>query len=106
MFEIRSIPRKTLFTLTAIALMGCNGGSKDVAQDTMCVYSTEEEAKLCKDGKMSWFKPRSWGNEQLPLIVAAAYCDFNHQVVMNNAGVICTFNSQRQSAEQKSEKTK
>ena len=31
----------------------------------------------------------------MPLSVAAAYCDFNHPVMHNNAGVICVFTEKR-----------
>jgi len=31
----------------------------------------------------------------LPLSVAAAYCDLNHPVMHNNAGVICVFTEKR-----------
>ena len=61
----------------------------------MCIYSSDEEAKQCKSGEMSWFKPNQWGNEQLPLSVAGAYCDFNYEVMYNNSGVICVFTDKR-----------
>lgn len=44
---------------------------------------------------MSWFKPNQWGNEQLPFNVAAAYCDFNYDVMYSSAGVICVFTDKR-----------
>ena len=31
------------------------------------------------------------------LSVAAAYCNFNHEVMYNNAGVICVFTEKRMS---------
>ena len=77
-------------------LSGCGGGSpKQIAQDEICVYSSDADAKQCKEGQLSLFKPGSWGNEQLPLMVAAAYCDFNYQVTQNNSGVICVFTTKR-----------
>ena len=81
-------------TLVALALAGCNQKAQ-IDQSKMCVYSSAEEAKQCKDGEMSWFKPGTWGNEQLPLNAASVYCDFNHEVMYNNAGVICVFTSKR-----------
>lgn len=81
-------------TLAAIALVGCNQKAQ-IDQSKMCIYSTDEEAKQCKSGEMSWFKPSRWGNEQLPLNVAGAYCDFNYEVMCNNSGVICVFTDKR-----------
>ncbi|ABM26183.1 hypothetical protein Sputw3181_3371 [Shewanella sp. W3-18-1] len=81
-------------TLAAIALVGCNQKAQ-IDQSKMCIYSTDEEAKQCKSGEMSWFKPSRWGNEQLPLNVAGAYCDFNYEVMYNNSGVICVFTDKR-----------
>ncbi len=83
-----------LIILTALALTGCNQ-KVHINQSNMCIYSTDDEAKQCKAGEMSWFKPRHWGNEQLPLNVAGAYCDFNYKVIYNNSGVICVFTDKR-----------
>lgn len=86
-------------------LSACGGGSgasgsasREVAQDSICVYADDDGARKCKEGQLAWFQPRSWGNEQLPLLVVATYCDTNHQVVMNNAGVVCAFTSKRLAA--------
>jgi hypothetical protein len=93
---------KTLVGALALGLLaGCGGGVREVPQDTLCVYATDEAAKQCKDGRLAWFKPNSWGNEQLPLLAAASYCDFNHPVTMNGAGVICVFTSKRLSSDEK-----
>lgn len=50
---------------------------------------------VCKDGDLFAFLPKSWGNEQLPIIAAAQSCDFNKAVVYNNGGVTCVFNGAR-----------
>ncbi|MGI2025071.1 hypothetical protein [Shewanella glacialipiscicola] len=76
------------------ALIGC-GQNAQVEQSKMCVYSNDVEAKRCKAGEMSWYNPSKWGNEQTPLGVAAAYCDFNYSIMFNNAGVICVFTDKR-----------
>lgn len=88
-----------IFSLTALVLAGCNlqaqMGQSKIDQSKLCIYSTDEVAAKCKPGELSWFAPSSWGNEQSPLIVAAAYCDFNYQVMYNNSGVICVFTDKR-----------
>ncbi|TMO57096.1 hypothetical protein [Pseudoalteromonas phenolica] len=83
-----------LISLSILALAGCNQKA-EIDQSKICIYSNDAEAKQCKSGEMSWFKPRRWGNEQLPLSVAGAYCDFNYDVIYNNSGVICVFTDAR-----------
>ena len=80
--------------LASLVLFGCEQKAQ-VDQSKLCIYSSDDEAKQCKAGEMSWFAPSQWGNEQLPLKVAAAYCDFNHEVMYNNSGVICVFTDKR-----------
>ncbi|MBT8769532.1 hypothetical protein [Pseudomonas boanensis] len=85
----------TLAALLALPLTGCLQQGSEVDQAMLCTYTTDAEAKLCKAGQMSWFKAARAGNPQLPLSVAAAYCDFNHPVMYNEAGVICVFTDKR-----------
>jgi hypothetical protein len=84
-----------LIGISAILLSACNQGSPKVDQSKMCIYSTDEQAKECESGELSWFKPSRWGSEQLPLNVAGAYCDFNYPIMSNNSGVICVFTDKR-----------
>lgn len=84
----------SILCVTAIGLCACQPVSK-VDQSDMCVYETDVDAKECESGHLAYFKPNSWGSEQLPLAVAAAYCDFNYPVMHTNAGVICVFTKDR-----------
>jgi len=86
--------RLLLISFLAPLLISCGGKTK-IDQSDICIYSTDAEAKQCESGKLAWFKPQRWGNEQLPLNVAAVYCDFNHEIMYNNAGVICVFTNKR-----------
>ncbi len=89
--------KKIVFiAVAALSVAGCNQKAQ-VDQSKICIYSTDEEAKQCKAGELSWFKPSRWGNEQLPLNVAGAYCDFNYEIMYNNSGVICVFTDKRMS---------
>ncbi|MEX1221131.1 MAG: lipoprotein [Idiomarina sp.] len=90
----RTMKKAVLIAVAAFALAGCNQ-QPHVDQSNLCIYSNDEEAKQCKTGEMAWYKPNRWGNEQLPLSVAGAYCDFNYEVMYNNAGVICVFTDKR-----------
>ena len=61
-------------------------GGKETVQNTM-----EELNKNAKNGDIIVFLPRSWGNEQLPLYFVNMFCNTNYQVIMNKAGVVCTY---------------
>jgi hypothetical protein len=84
----------SLISLFVVALVGCNQKAQ-IDQSKMCMYSTDDEAKQCKSGELSWYSPKRWGSEQLPLSAAVAYCDFNYEVMYNNSGVICVFTDKR-----------
>lgn len=45
----------------------------------------------CKPGQRVVFLPSRFGNEQLPVIFAAANCDLRFSVVVTNGGVTCIF---------------
>lgn len=84
--------------MAVLALTGCLdsvGGTAKIDQSTVCNYSSDEAARACKDGQLSFFRPERFGNEQLPLIAAASYCDFNYPVMHTNGGVVCVFTTQR-----------
>jgi hypothetical protein len=85
--------------LTSVVLFsGCSAFKSEsniINQTKLCVFSDDNGAKQCKSGETAFFSPQSWGNEQLPLNVAALYCDTNHQIIYNNAGVVCTFTDKR-----------
>ena len=78
-----------------VTTTGLYADSNPIDQSKMCTYSTDKEAKKCKSGELAWFSPSQWGNEQLPLSVAAAYCDFNYEIMYNKSGVICVFTDKR-----------
>lgn len=88
------LKKLALVSLVALPLFGCQKEAS-IDQAVLCTYSTDAEAKLCKSGQMSWFKAGKAVNQSLPLSVAAAYCDFNYQVMYNEAGVICVFTDKR-----------
>lgn len=86
--------RYILSLLFIVTLSGCDV-STSINQKDLCIYSSDQDAKECKAGQLSYFRPQSWGSEQLPLQVAAIYCDFNHQIMQTNAGVVCIFTDKR-----------
>lgn len=87
-----------LLGMAVLTLTGCLdsvGGTARIDQSSVCTYSNEEAARACKNGQLSFFQPERFGNEQLPLIAAASYCDFNYPVMHTNGGVVCVFTTQR-----------
>ena len=86
--------RQVLALAFLATLPGCSG-QPTVDQGELCLVGTDEAAKTCKAGELMYFQPSRWGNEQLPLNIAAVYCDFNHPVMHTDAGVICVFTDKR-----------
>lgn len=93
--------------VAAATLAGCLQGKEDpksaqaaanamLAQDEICVTGEVRVESGCKAGQRVVFMPRSWGNEQLPVMFAAMNCDLRYAVVMNNGGVTCIFLKARQ----------
>lgn len=56
---------------------------------TVCNPKSFDEIKDCPNGVKMFFQPGTWGNEQLPLLAIAGYCDTNKPVFYNNGGVVC-----------------
>lgn len=81
--------------LLSTSLAGCVQSKSETDQSKMCIFSNDAQAKKCTAGQLAFYSPDSWGNEQLPLNVIAAYCNTNQPVFFNKAGVICTFTDER-----------
>ena len=81
----------------ALFLNGCNQKEEKplIDQSKLCVFSDEKSLKECKNGELAMFAPNSWGNEQLPIVIASQYCDFNYQIMYNDSGFVCVFNNLR-----------
>lgn len=72
------------------------GGKSDINQENVCkARSVEEIGRNCKEGDIMVYFPTTWGNEQLPVYITGIVCNINHQVVMNNAGIVCVFTDKR-----------
>ncbi|MBC9249973.1 hypothetical protein A9179_06750 [Pseudomonas alcaligenes] len=94
---MRNLTRLFLLGAAALSLSACFDSAPAIDQTNLCTYSTDPQAERCKAGQMAWFRPEQNQliSEQMALSVAAAYCDFNHQVMYNRAGVLCVFTDQR-----------
>lgn len=92
-----NLARLLLLSAAALSLSACFDSAPAIDQSGLCTFSTDPQAERCKPGQMAWFRPEQGEliSEQASLSVAAAYCDFNHQVMYNRAGVLCVFTDQR-----------
>jgi hypothetical protein len=87
----------TLVLLFSIPVAGCSGGvsSPDIDQATLCNvegWTCADVAAVCKAGQKVVFLPRSFGNEQLPIMFSAINCDLRHEVALTTGGVTCIYN--------------
>lgn len=93
---MHTLARLCLLSAAALSLTACFNKEDDTTRK-LCIYNTDPQAERCKAGQMAWFRPDNDQliSEQAALSVAAAYCDFNHEVMHNRAGVVCVFTDQR-----------
>jgi hypothetical protein len=94
---MRTIVRLLLLGTAALSLSACFNDDPAIDLTGLCTYNTDPQAERCKPGQMAWFRPDQGKliSEEMALSVAAAYCDFNHPVMHNRAGVLCVFTDQR-----------
>ena len=83
--------------LSAFSVSGCTepSPSTGIDQVTLCEvkeWQTDAVRKTCKPGQKVIFLPRSFGNEQLPVVFAALNCDLRYEVALTNGAVTCIFN--------------
>jgi hypothetical protein len=85
----------SLAMLGALAISALSGCDSSSANQPLCMVDSTDWDTItgeCKQGQKVAFLPSTFGNEQLPIIFSAFYCDINHNIVMNNGGVVCVFN--------------
>jgi hypothetical protein len=92
-----------LTTMLVASLTGCDrslpgaqGASPSASPDqaNLCqVRDWQKDATeaACKAGQKTVFLPKSWGNEQLPILFAAVNCDLRYAVALTNGGVTCIY---------------
>lgn len=97
----RTLKLTALLIGVPLLLAGCLSDYpqlQTVDQTKLCVASTDEEAMQCPEGEL--FMARLLEpNPQLrafnALNTAALYCDTNHQIFENEAGVMCVMTHDR-----------
>lgn len=69
--------------------------AEDVDQATLCIatsWKAADNVAKCKVGQKIAFLPKSFGNEQLPIMFIALNCDVRFSVSLTNGGAACVFN--------------
>ncbi|MGY0552131.1 hypothetical protein ACW17M_02860 [Vreelandella sp. 2A-K22] len=95
------IARPTLVLGTALLLTGCMPESfakQEIDQSNICVASSDEQAMQCPEGELFLARLITPSPQQRPFSVlntAALYCDTNHQITQNAAGVLCVMTHER-----------
>jgi len=85
----------------AALLMGCLPESftgQNIGQSRVCVANSDQQAMQCPEGKLFLARLNHQSAEQRAfgtLNTVALYCDTNHQVVHNSAGVLCVMTHER-----------
>jgi hypothetical protein len=94
--------KKGLFiSLVVMSLTGCYEQSANsqttgtkIDQNTLCRTSALDRkviAQSCNPGQKLVFLPNSFGNEQLPIIFAAANCDHRYSIALTKGAVSCIY---------------
>jgi predicted small secreted protein len=66
----------------------------DVADGILCEVDSWDIGivkKICTPGQKVIYLPKTFGNEQLPVIFAAVNCDLRFAVAMTNGAVSCIY---------------
>lgn len=81
------------FVVSALLLTGCTNSESELEKNLCAVKSLdlEENKKQCQVGARIAYLPRSFGNEQLPVIFAATHCDHTRSIALTNGAVSCIF---------------
>ena len=90
--------------LAIAGLSGCNQApsapapavvsAPSIDQANLCEVANwqhDEVAAQCKPGQKIVFLPRSFGNQQLPIIFAAVNCDLRYGVALTEGAVTCIY---------------
>ena len=67
---------------------------RGIAQNNLCeveAWQHDIVKSSCTPGQKIVFLPRSWGNDQLPILFAAVNCDLRYSVALTNGGVTCIY---------------
>jgi hypothetical protein len=97
---VRTLPLLALAATLSIPLSACNQtpsiapSASAIDQSNLCEVSEwlhDDVASVCKPGQKVVFLPKTFGNEQLPIIFAAVNCDLRYGVALTQGAVTCIY---------------
>ncbi len=93
-------------SITLIFSVLCCGCSQQDFQETspinqndLCEVDSlplEDVAGKCKPGQKVVYLPKTFGNDQLPIIFAAIHCDLRYSVALTKGAVACIYTPVKQ----------
>ncbi len=60
-------------------------------QSLICETKNWQQVVNCQSGQKVVFLPERWGNQQLPILFAAAHCDMRYSIALTEGGVACIY---------------
>jgi hypothetical protein len=83
-----------LFSVQAYSATSIAEAGESIDQKNLCEVDSwrfDEVAAACRPGQKVAFVPKSFGNEQLPVIFAAVNCDLRYSIALTNGAVACIY---------------
>ncbi|WP_172231996.1 hypothetical protein [Campylobacter canadensis] len=84
--------KKNILTLITLALFFC--ACSNEYKNEVCVIDDSVFSDIepnCKDAQVLSFRPNSWGNKQIPILISTYFCDFNYPIVQNESCLACIY---------------
>lgn len=81
-----------LASLMIFSPLSANAG--DIEQVTVCTtvsWKADDNSGKCKEGQKIAFLPKTFGNEQLPIMFIGLNCDMRFNISLTNGGAVCIF---------------
>ena len=86
--------KEIILGVSLLTITGCNQPTISIDQESLCEVSDWQKditASSCKTGQKVVYLPKSFGNEQLPVIFAAVNCDHRFSIALTKGGVSCIY---------------
>ncbi|WP_148045559.1 hypothetical protein [Salinisphaera orenii] len=87
--------------VTAMLLTGCpwsDWSDTEIDQSKLCIADTDQQAAQCSEGELllaRFDRGNSQTSDARVLNTVALYCNTNHDIVRNSAGVLCVLTHAR-----------
>lgn len=94
------IADQTGFLASGLKAIGLSKAASEASAQAVssgyCQVNDFDAARVsCKDGNVVGFFPNSFGNEQLPILFTARYCNHQHHIALTRGAVSCIYRDNR-----------